>query len=142
MHMKKTNFGNDEIFAMDWAAADRRSMLRALNSGPRPRAAPVGYSSGCGVDVGGADKRSVKAMLMGKGDLRSTWWRIFSRTYVALVRGATVEHAMYAFHKMHQTVTMFRLTYAQSVRCTAGEIESRGLLVALQNAGGNVNDPR
>ena len=139
MKMNKTNFGNSEIFAMDWAAADRRSMLRTLNSGPRPRAAAVGYSSGCGVDVAGTDKRSVKAMLMGKGDLRSTWWTMFSRVYVALVRGATVEHAMYAFHKMHHAVTLFHMTYAQSVRLMAGDIKTRGLLVALQNAGGNVN---
>lgn len=137
--MKKTNFGNSEIFAMDWAAADRRAMLRALNSGPRPRAAAVGYSSGCGIDVAGTDKRSVKAMLMGKGDLRSTWWNIFSRVYIALVRGATVEHAMHAFHKMHHAVTLFHMTYAHSVRLTAGDIKSRGLLVALQNAGDNVN---
>lgn len=137
--MKKTNFGNSEIFAMDWAAADRHAMLRSLNSGRRPRGAPVGYSSGCGVDVAGTDKRSVKAMLMGKGDLRSTWWKMFSRVYVALVRGATVEDAMFAFHKMHHAVTLFHMTYAQSVRLTAGDIKTRGLLAALQNAGGNVN---
>ncbi len=143
MNMKNTNVSNSEIFAMDWAATERRSMLRTLNSGPRPRGFPAGYSSGWGIDVAGTDKRSVKAMLMGKGDLRSTWWKLFSRSYVALVGGGSaLENAMYAFHKAHHAATLFRLHYTMSVRRAAADIKARGVVIAIQNCGRNGVEPR
>lgn len=130
MRIKK--FGNTEISGMDWAAADRQAALRSMHR-VKLRPAPA-VSGGWGTDVAGRDKRSVHASLNGKGDMRTAWWNVFSRVYVAVVPGADLERAMYAFHRMHHAVTLGWLSYLVSVNETTVEMKQRGLLAALRTA--------
>jgi len=130
--MRIKNIGNTEIAGMDWAVADRRAALRSMHRVKLRPAAAV--SSGWGTDVAGRDKRSVHASLHGKGDMRSAWWNVFSRVYMAVVPGADLERAMYAFHSMHHAVTLGWLSYLVSVSETTVELKQRGLLAAVRTA--------
>lgn len=130
--MRIKNFGNTEIAGMDWAAADRQAALRSMHR-VKLRPAPA-VSSGWGTDVAGSDKRSVHASLHGKGDMRAAWWNVFSRVYVAVVPGADLERAMYAFHRMHHAVTLGWLSYLVSVSETTVDMKQRGLLAAVRTA--------
>ena len=130
--MRIKNFGNTEIAGKDWAAADRQAALRSMHRVKLRPASAV--SSGWGTDVAGRDKRSVHASLNGKGDLRAAWWNVFSRMYVAVVPGADLERAMYAFHRMHHVVTLGWLSYLVSVSETTVELKQRGLLAAVRAA--------
>jgi hypothetical protein len=117
----------------DWAQRDRAALLRSLHAGPAPRV-PAAASSGWGTDVAGSDPRSVHAYLAGKGDLRTTWWNCFSTVYMAVVPAATLERAMFAFHRFHHSLTLARLGFAHSVAQTAADIEQNGVLAATHNS--------
>lgn len=130
--MFNRKFTNADITQLDWARRDRAIMLRSLHTGRRP-CAPKRASSGWGTDVTGNDPRSVRAYLAGKGDLRTAWWNLFSAVYLAVVRGATLTHAMYSFHRLHHGLTIARLTFAASVSATAADLEREGLVAAVRN---------
>jgi hypothetical protein len=136
--MRINKLSNTEIFRMDWAATDRQAALRSMHRAKLP---PVtGASSGWGTDVAGRDKRSVRASLNGKGDLRAVWWNVYSRVYLAVVPSADLERAMYSFHRMHHTLTLGWLSYLVSVRQTTVDIKKRGVLSAVRTAAsGNVS---
>ena len=123
---------NADIAQHDWAKRDRGTMLRSLHSGRQPRA-PKAASSGWGTDVTGNDPRSVRAYLAGKGDLRTTWWNFYSAIYIAVVRGATLTHAMHSFHRFHHALSIGRLTFAASVSATAVDLEREGFVTAVRN---------
>lgn len=124
---------NADIAQFDWAQRDRATLLRSLHFGLAPQA-PATASSGWGTDVSGKDPRSVRAFLNGQGDLRVTWWNLFSSIYVAVVPGATLERAMYSFHLMHHALTLFRLGFAHSVSQTAADIEQNGVVAAAHHS--------
>jgi len=123
---------NANITQHDWAQRDRAIFLRSLHAGPAPRVPAA--SSGWGTDVTGNDPRSVRAYLAGKGDARTAWWNLFSKVYMAVVRGATLEHAMYAYHLVHHSITLARLGFANSVAQTAADIEQKGVVAAAHNS--------
>jgi hypothetical protein len=120
---------NADIVRNDWAQSDRATLLRSLHAGGKPKA-PAAASSGWGTDVTGDDPRSVRAYLTGKGDLRTSWWNLYSAAYMAVARGATLEHAMYSFHRLHHALTLSRLCFGQSLAQIAEDIERRGVLAA------------
>ena len=124
---------NADITQHDWAQRDRANFLRTLHAERAPRV-PAAASSGWGTDVTGNDPRSVRAYLAGKGDGRTAWWNLFSKLYMTLVRGSTLEHAMYAYHRLHHSVTLAKFGFAQSVAQTAVDIEQKGLLAAAYNS--------
>ena len=126
-------FTNADISCFDWAQHDRATLLRSLHAGPAPRA-PAAASSGWATDVTGNDPRSVRAYLAGKGDLRTTWWNLFSAIYAATVPGATAERAMYSFHRFHHALTLSRLGFAHSVSQTAADTEKNGVLSAAHSS--------
>jgi len=123
---------NADITKHDWARRDRAALLRSLHAKPAPRAATA--TSGWGTDVAGKDPRSVHAYLNGKGDLRATWWNLYSAFYTALVPGATLERAMYSFHRLHHALTLSRLRFAHAVATTAADIEQNGVMSAAQRS--------
>lgn len=131
--MFNRNSNNADINQHDWAQRNRAAMLRSLHAGRAPRP-PAAASSGWGTDVTGSDRRSVRAFLAGKGDARTAWWNLFSKVYVNVVRGATLEHAMFAFHRLHHSFTLARLVFAHSVAQTAADIEQKGVLAAAHNS--------
>lgn len=124
---------NADITQHDWAKGDRATLLHCLHAGRAPRK-PAVASSGWGKDVTGNDPRSVRAYLAGKGDARSAWWNLFSQAYVVIVRGATLEHAMCAFHSFHHSLTLAKLGLVASVAQTAADIEQNGVLAAAHNS--------
>lgn len=126
-------FTNEDLSHLDWAQSDRTTLLRSLHTGGVQRA-PAAPLSGWGTDVTGNDPRSVQAYLAGKGDLRATWWNLFSAIYAATVPGATVERAMYSFHRFHHALTLSRLSFAHSVSRTAADIEKSGVLSAANSS--------
>lgn len=121
------NVTNASIFSIDWSAADRQKFLKSIPKGKaqEDRAlAPGLMAKGIlGRDVSMTDPRSVKAMLRGTGDGRSTWWRIFDAALAAVAGNAilgsrlqafrSVEGRMYAFHKLHHAMTFCRLGLQQ-----------------------------
>ena len=127
--MFKKNFTNADIANFDWAQRDRATLLRSLHSRKLPRT-PTAASSGWNTDVAGSDPRSVRAYLSGRGDLRTTWWYLFSTIYLSVVQGATLERAMYTFHSFHHALTLARLGFLLSVQKTATDIERRGVVAA------------
>ena len=135
--MRLNKLTNTEIFGKDYAAADRQAALRSMH---RQKLRPAGAaSSGWGTDVAGSDKRSVHASLKGKGDLRTAWWNLYSRVYLAVVPGADLERAMYSFHKVHHALTLGWLSYLVSVRQTTIDIKQRGLVAAVRTAAAGDN---
>jgi len=130
--MRIKNFGNTEIARMDWAAAERQAALRSMHR-VKLRSAPA-VSSGWSTDVAGRDKRLVHACLHGKGDMRAAWWNVFSRVCMAVVPGADLERAMFAYHRMHHAVTLGWLSYVVSVSEATVELKQRGLLTAVRIA--------
>jgi hypothetical protein len=130
--MRANKIVDTQTVGTDWAVRERHAMLRGLH---RVKVRPVAAAtSGWGTDVAGSDPRSVHASLHGKGDLRATWWNLYSRAYLALVPGANVERAMYAFHRMHHTLTLGWLGYLVSVRTMTRDIQQRGVLAAVKTA--------
>lgn len=121
---------NAPVVGADWAARERQAALRTLHRAKVRPASTV--SSGWGTDVAGSDRRSVHAWLRGKGDLRSAWWNFYSRAYLAVVPGASLERAMYSFHKMHHTFTLGWLGYLAGVREMRSDIETNGVMSALK----------
>ena len=130
--MFKTNFTNAQIAQIDWAQADRSDLLRNLHRRPAPR--PVTASSGWGTDVAATDRRSVAAYLAGRGDLRTTWWNLFRAAYMRVMPGATIERAMYAFHRFHHALALTKLEFSWSVAQTATEVEQRGVVAAVRRS--------
>ena len=124
---------NADIHQHDWAQRDRATLLRSLHAG-RALQAPVTASSGWSADAAMQDPRSVHAYLAGKGDLRATWWNLYSAVYMAAVPSATLELAMISFHRLHHALTLFRLGFVQSVAKAAADIEEEGVLVAAFNS--------
>lgn len=133
MRIKK--FGNTEIFGLDFAASGRQAALRSMQRAKVRRAPAV--SSGWGTDVAGKDKRSVHAWLNGKGDLRATWWNLYSRVYMTVVPGADLEQAMYTFHRLHHAVTLGWMFYVMSVGKMTSDIKQHGLLAVVRAADGS-----
>ena len=123
---------NTDIITHDWAQHDRVALLRSLHATPAPRAATA--TSGWGTDAAGDDRRSVRAYLRGKGDLRAIWWNLYSALYTAIVPGATLDRAMYSFHRLHHAVTLGWLSYVVSVGKTTADIKQQGLLAAVRAA--------
>lgn len=131
--MFNRNSTNADINLHDWAQRDRATLLQSLHTGRAP-SQPVAASSGWGTDVTGNDARSVRAYLSGKGDLRATWWNLYSAVYMAAVPGATLECAMSSFHKLHHALTLCRRGFAHSVVQSAADIEQHGVLAAVHNS--------
>ena len=130
--MRIKNFGTALVSDVDFAASDRQAALRAMH---RVKVRPAtAVTSGWGTNVAGNDKRSVHAGLNGKGDLRATWWNLYSRIYRAVVPRADLERAMYSFHRVHHAVTLGWLFYVISVEKTTGAIKQDGLLAAVWSA--------
>jgi hypothetical protein len=125
-----------QVRGTDWAACERKAALWSMHRGRVQ--AKCSASSGWGTDVAGCDRRSVRASLEGRGDFRSTWWRLYSRVYLAIVPGANMKRAMYAYHRMHHAITLGWLGYRVSVRTTAKDIRTRGLVVAIKNAASEI----
>ena len=130
--MRANQIVDTKTVGTDWARRERQAMLRALH---RATVRPVvAATSGWGTDVAGSDPRSVHASLHGKGDLRATWWNLYSRVYLAIVPGANVERAMYSFHSMHHALTLGWLGYLVSVRTMTRDIQQHGVLAAVKTA--------
>jgi hypothetical protein len=130
--MQLNKFDNANIIGMDFATRERQSALAVLH---RVRLRPATASSSIwGIDVAGSDRRSVHAWLKGKGDLRTSWWNLYSRVYLVMVPDADLECAMYSFHRMHHTITLSSLGYILGVRMMRRDIQRRGVLVAVKTA--------
>jgi hypothetical protein len=100
--MNIKNVTNSTVFE-DWSGNERRAALSRIR--PQRVRATGGSISGVPVtqvwmtDVSGGDRRSVKAMLAGKGDLRVMLWRIKSLLgLVRIVAAVAVESAPTAAH--------------------------------------------
>lgn len=123
---------NAHITQHDWAQVNRAALLRFLHA-DRELQVPVAASSGWGSNVNGNDPRSVRAYLTGKVDLHANWWRVYSTVYIAAVPGATLERAMYAFHRLHHALSMSKIAFVHSVVDTADDVEQKGLLAAIHD---------
>src|SRR5471030_1019975 len=75
MSMRNEQITNENLWTTDFAGAERRNALAKIQRQFKPKAAQQRASSaGHGVwmtDVSGNDKRSVKASLAGRGDMRA-----------------------------------------------------------------------
>jgi len=131
--MFKKKSTDADLTQIDWAQSDRSALLCRLHTGPVPRT-PAITSSGWGTDVARSDRRSVAAYLAGRGDLRTAWWNLFCAAYMRVVPDATIERAMYTFHRFHQTITLARLEFAHSVAQTASDVEHRGIIAAVRRS--------
>ncbi len=129
--MSNRKFTNGDVMRHDWAQCHRASLLRTLHAGYMPRIPAV--SSGWGTDVTGNDPRSVRAYLAGKGDLRTTWWTLYSAVYMTVVPVASLECAIYSFHHLHHALTLSKLAFAYSAATAASDIEQKGILAAVRN---------
>lgn len=131
--MRNEQITNKNLREFDGAQRYRAAALRVMHSS-RVEARTVAASSGWGTDVAGSDRRSVRAYLDGKRSVRQLWWSVFSWGYLKLFRGATLERAMYAFHRMHHGLTILNLQFAVDVAETAAVIQHDGILAAARHA--------
>ena len=82
-------------------------------------------------DVSVLDSRSVKAYLAGKGDVRATWWSLFSTLHRVMAKNNSLEWAMYDFHKMHHAITLGLMTFVIDVEKLHHSIVTLGFFEAL-----------
>lgn len=118
--MKELKITNANLFQIDWAAKDRQKFLKSIPAGRRvfkdKEIAPGIMCKGVLMkDVSGGDRRSVKAMLRGKGDFRPVWWNVFNAVASVAMKNSDLERRMYAFHRAHQFLTLGRLEFAKNV---------------------------
>lgn len=131
--MKKIEITNENLFQIDWAAADRQKFLRSIPAErvqKNKRIAPGIMCKGVLMqDVSGNDSRSVKAMLRGTGDLRVIWWKAFNVAAFVLNPRGTLESRMYAFHSMHHFVTLTRLEFMSNLGAFGRVMKTKSIKV-------------
>lgn len=143
MEIKQTT--NTGVFGMDWASSERAAFLRSIpaqiKSAKELELAPGLPARGVlGVDVSAMDRRSVKAQLSGRGDLRSGWWNLNERIHHALRPMATTEEIMYAFHKRHHAVTIAFLTLLHDYLGVFQAFKTDGVAAGIKSAIELAND--
>lgn len=121
---------NADITKHDWAQRDRAALLRSLHAGCAPFT-PAEGSSRFGTNVVHNDPCSV---LSGKGDLRTTWWNLYCAVYMATVSSATLEQAMYSFHRIHRRLTLSGLRFADSLAQAKADVQRKGICDAVRNS--------
>ena len=129
--MKKRLMSNADLKQVDWAQCERSAMLRSLHS-KRLTSVVGDTSSGWGCNVIDGDRRSVHAYLTGKGDLRATWWNLYSAIYLMVVPSGNLERSMYSFHRFHHAMTLAGLEFWQSVSNTAFDVQQDGVMEAAR----------
>ena len=129
--MKKRLMSNADLNQVDSAQGERSVILGSLHS-KRLTSVVSDTSSGWGGNIINEDRRSVHAYLKGKGDLRATWWNLYSTIYLMVVPRGTLEGAMYSFHRLHHAMTLARLEFWQSVSHTAADVQQDGVLEAAR----------
>lgn len=129
--MSNRKFTNGDVMQHGWAQCHRAGLLRTLHAGHMPRIPAV--SRGWGTDVTGNDPRSVRVYLAAEGDLRNTWWSLYSAVYMTVGPVASLERAIYSFHHLHHALTLSKLAFAYSAATTAADIEQKGILAAVRN---------
>jgi len=133
MSMRNEQITNENLWTTDFAGAERRNALAKIQRQFKPKAAQQRASSaGHGVwmtNVSGNDKRSVKASLAGRGDMRAAWWN-FSSYVLQKVNKYSLEHAMYDFHRGHHGVYFFVLE-------TRRHVQHQSMLDSIQFPYGN-----
>lgn len=123
--MKNQNYTGN-LIGVNVSKHDRAAFLRKLPKSKKPRhraiAPGVMASRIWGQDVSGSDSRSVKAQLTGRGDLRPFWWHLNCAIHRLLCHDASLEQAMYDFHRRHHALTLgwleFVHDFAEAVRVT------------------------
>lgn len=130
--MKIFNQARGNLIGSDCAANDRAKFLRSI---PKPKkqrdrevAPGVMASKVWNQDVSGFDRRSVKAQLAGRGDLRAFWWNLNAFFHKLFNRNATTEEVMYSFHKRHHRVTLARIQAGINHHEVAEDIQSGGVV--------------
>lgn len=108
--MRTNSITNGTIWSTDFAGDQRRAALRSIPAMKRQKehnlALGLSARGVWGQDVSAMDKRSVKASLAGRGDLRVFWWNVCSAVLRKINKGS-LEHAMYDFHRTHHAVMFF-----------------------------------
>ena len=134
--MKTQNITNQNLFQVDWSAQDRQRMLRSIPRMKRSKPeflAPGLPAQGSWMnDVSAMDRRSVKAALAGRGDLRVSWWKINRGLHRALFPHAEQESIMYWFHKRHHFLTLGWLQFKHDVQEVHRVIVEQGAIAGLR----------
>jgi len=112
MSMRNKQITNENVWSTDFAATERRTALAKIQREFKPktarqRAQGLGYGVWM-TDISSNDKRSVKAFLAGRSDMRAAWWN-FSSYVLQKVNNYSLEHAMCEFHRGHHSVYFFVL---------------------------------
>lgn len=125
---------NDTIWNTDFAGDQRRAALRRVpvmkQRKERDLASGLSARGVWGQDVSAMDRRSVKAALAGRGDLRVFWWNACSAVLGKFYKGS-LEHAMYAFHRAHHALTLLRLEAIRDTFKLAREIETSEVMGSI-----------
>jgi hypothetical protein len=132
----KMNKQNFESSMRDWSSSERQKFLRSI---PAPKVhngvfvVPGLSARGiCGCDVSVIDRRSVKAQLAGRGDFRAAWWEFYQKLHAFLHPSEVLEHAMYAFHKRHHTVTLALATIGHDFRLVFHAVLDGGVFTGVK----------
>lgn len=133
--MKNLDMFKGNLIGTDVSKLDRAAFLKKLPKPKKPRdrevAPGVMASQVWGRDVSGSDSRSVKAQLAGRGDLRVFWWNLNSFLHRLFSRGASLESAMYSFHRRHHAMTLTRIQFVRDVAEAHEVTRTRGLQAGL-----------
>lgn len=128
--MKRIDNDNTHLIGQDWASSDRLRFLRSVAAGKTSKKnliAGIDARAVWGTDVSGNDRRSVKAALVGRGDLRVFWWRLNQTVHQAILSGSTLQDAMYHFHRRHGLITLWRLDLAKDFWEIVGAVRNGGV---------------
>jgi len=104
---------NETLMTTDFASAEKAKFLQSTRRNKRTKAvfiAPGLPAHGVWMtDVSAMDRRSVKAQLAGRGDLRVAWWKLNCLLHRWFKPQASLEQMMYAFQSRHHAMTLARL---------------------------------
>jgi hypothetical protein len=128
---------NENIRGIDFERENRQAFLSSIPMSRKHRDAEVSpgilASNVFGEDVSGADRRSVKAQLAGRGDYRPAWWAICCYLQQKLARKKSLQHAMYRFHNVHHFFTLRWLVFTCDVNELAQDMRRYGFGRAIRN---------
>lgn len=132
--METKPFTNAQLWEMDFASKERAAFLRSI---PPSLPAQSGYLApalpAAGIwmtDVSAMDRRSVNAQLAGRGVFRAAWWAL----HCLLYPHASLEQAMFAFHRRHHALTLFWLEVKDDYRQMQAAARRHGFMAGLRCA--------
>jgi hypothetical protein len=133
--MNPDPLNNETLMTTDFASAEKKKFLQSTRRTKAIFLAPALPAHGVWMtDVSAMDRRSVKAHLAGRGDLRVAWWKLNCLLHRCFKPQVSLEQVMYAFHSRHHAMTLARLELLLEFECIYRAAKQEGTIAGIRCA--------